>query len=319
MKIVNPLYDKALKYLMQNERIARKVLSVLLDEEIIELDLGQQETHASDDKRGLSLFRLDFKARIRNAEGKEQTVLIELQKSKFATDIRRFRNYLGMNYMNTVAEAEKLYNKIRPIITVYILGYNLDDVPYMAVTVNRQIVNSVSKEPVAVDSFFINHLTHRSHILQVRRLPAERKSRLEQFMMFFNQSWISGQNYILDLQEIPEGFHDVAQYLQKPLLDDAFRRQLDAEEEIDFIFDQQESRFEKKIEEARMEADTAKQAASNARMEADTARQDALQTKTKLAKLLHEMGKSVEEISNETGLSIPELNNLMNKPEDENS
>ncbi len=305
MKIVNPLYVKAFKYLMQNERIARKVLSVLLDEEIIELDLGQQETHASDDKRGLSLFRLDFKARIRDAEGKEQTVLIELQKSKFATDIRRFRNYLGMNYMNTVAEPENLYEKIHPIITVYILGYNLEDVPYMAVTVNRQIVNSVSKEPVAIDSFFINHLTHRSHILQVRRLPSERKSRLEQFMMFFNQAWISGQNYILDLQEIPEGFQDVAQYLQKPLLDDAFRRQLDAEEEIDFIFDQQESRFEKKIEEAKLEADTAKQ--------------ETLRTKGKLAKLLRQMGKSEEEICKETGLSITDLSNLLNKSEDENS
>ncbi len=290
---------------MQNERIARKVLSVLLDEEIIELDLGQQETHASDDKRGLSLFRLDFKARIRDAEGKEQTVLIELQKSKFATDIRRFRNYLGMNYMNTVAEPEKLYEKIHPIITVYILGYNLEDVPYMAVTVNRQIVNSVSKEPVAVDSFFINHLTHRSHILQVRRLPSERKSRLEQFMMFFNQAWISGQNYILDLQEVPKGFQDVAQYLQKPLLDDSFRRQLDAEEEIDFIFDQQESRFEKRIEEVKQEADTAKQ--------------ESLRTKGKLAKLLQQMGKSEEEICNETGLSIADLNNILNELEGENS
>lgn len=37
MQIVNPLYDKAFKYLMENERLAKKVISVILDEEIEEL------------------------------------------------------------------------------------------------------------------------------------------------------------------------------------------------------------------------------------------------------------------------------------------
>lgn len=31
MKIINPLYDRAFKYLMENERLAKKVISVLLD------------------------------------------------------------------------------------------------------------------------------------------------------------------------------------------------------------------------------------------------------------------------------------------------
>jgi hypothetical protein len=34
MKIINPLCDKAFKYLMGNEKFARKVLSIILDVEV---------------------------------------------------------------------------------------------------------------------------------------------------------------------------------------------------------------------------------------------------------------------------------------------
>ena len=153
MQIVNPLYDKAFKYLMENERLAKKVISVILDEEIEELHLSQQETLVPDTKHQLTLFRLDFKAIILKPDGTKHKVLIELQKSKFDTDIKRFRAYLGSNYLKTDMEKNASGEEIKvsyPIITIYILGYKVDDIPYMAVTVNRQVINSVSKEPVTI-------------------------------------------------------------------------------------------------------------------------------------------------------------------------
>ncbi|TVQ19719.1 MAG: hypothetical protein EA361_00580, partial [Bacteroidetes bacterium] len=99
MKIINPLYDIAFKYLMQEERFARKVLSVILDSEVVSVSLNQQEAVYEDKSKLLRIFRLDFKAIIRDSSGKTSTVLIELQKSRFPTDIERFRNYLGMNYI----------------------------------------------------------------------------------------------------------------------------------------------------------------------------------------------------------------------------
>jgi len=44
MKIINPLYDRAFKYLMENTKLARKVLSVILDLEVKEVHLENQET-----------------------------------------------------------------------------------------------------------------------------------------------------------------------------------------------------------------------------------------------------------------------------------
>jgi len=305
MKIVNPLYDKAFKYLMENNRLAKKVFSVILETEIEELTLGQQETLVPDEKRGFTLFRLDFKALIKNSDGTKQKVLIELQKSKYETDIQRFRNYLGVNYINKTQKNIEI-NKISedyPIITIYILGYNLEDLPYLAVTVNNQKINSVNKEPIETSSFFVEMLTHRSHILQVKRLPESRKTRIEQFMMLFNQAWNSDKKYILDLEEIPEEFREIAEYLEKPVYSEDFRRQLEAEEEIDFIFDQQEAKYLVQIEEAKKREGEAKKREEIERRQKEDA-------KYKLAKKMLQYGESIDEIIKETGLSKKDIESL---------
>jgi len=327
MKIINPLYDKAFKYLMENNKFARKVLSVIMDVEVEEVILGQQETVFPDQKRSLTLFRLDFKAVIKEADGSRKTVLIELQKSKYSTDIQRFRSYLGSNYMarkkdlGKVEESKVEYQPAFPIITIYILGYNLDDLPYMAVTVNRDVINSVNKEKINVKSFFIEHLTHQSHIIQVRRLPEKRRTKLENFLILFNQAWVTRENFILDLQEIPKGFGDIAKYLQGPVMDEAFRRNLEAEEELDTIFDEQEARYLKKIVEAEEREKEAKKRESKERRYKEEERrqkEEALKQKEhalkqnesltlKLAIHMKKSGATIEDIIKETGLNVEDI------------
>ena len=332
MKIVNPLYDKAFKYLMENNRLAKKVLSVLLDQEIKELTLGQQETIVPDEQRGLTLFRLDFKAVIKEPDGSRKKVLIELQKSKYNTDIKRFRNYLATNYIHvdkkkglSKSDIEGNEDKeIYPIITIYILGYNLADIPYLAVTVNREIINSVNKERIKVKSFFIDHLTHTSHIIQVRRLPEQRRTRLEKFLTLFNQTWVTENEYILDLQYIPEEFNDIAKYLQEPVLDDKFRRQLEGEEEIDRIFEKQEAKFLKQIEEIKQREEKAKLGEEKAKLREEEAKLNEEEAKLreekakqrentlaiKLVGQMKKIGASIDDIIRETGLTKKEIEKI---------
>jgi hypothetical protein len=308
MKISNPIYDKAFKYLMENEKFARKVISVILDEEVESVSLRSQETSQPDAHRGLTLFRLDFRADIRQPDGTLKTVLIELQKSKFATDIQRFRAYLGSQYMDgrlgstKIKEPEPEYRSPDPIITIYILGYNLDDLPYMAVTVNRDVINSVSKERIIVKSQFIELLNHTSHIIQVLRLPAERRTRLEQFLMLFDQQWVSGKGYILDLPEVPEEFTDMARHLEAALMDDAFRRNLAAEGEIDAIFDAQDAKYLKQIVELQDEKKRAEESEKQAQKSEKQAQERERATLIKLARLMKASGATPEEIRKETGL-----------------
>jgi len=316
MKIVNPLYDKAFKYLMENNRLAKKVLEVILETEILELSLGQQETVVPDEKRGFTLFRLDFKAVIRKADGSQEKILIELQKSKFDTDIKRFRNYLGANYISISDKESTNEESEYPIVTIYILGYKLEDLPYLAVTVNNQIIDSSTKTTVEADSFFVKMLTHRSHILQVKRLPEVRKTRIEKFMTLFNQAWHSEKKYILDLEEIPEEFKDIAEYLQGPVLDEKFRRQLETEDEIDLIFDKQEAKYLKKIAEVEAKAQKSEEKAKQLEDKAEQERKEKEQAILKIQRMvkkLNQKGFSVEEIAEDMEIPVQEVKIILGK------
>ena len=56
------------------------------------------QTKVDNETTRFSVFRIDFAARLRMADGSEQLVIIEIQKAKFPTDILRFRKYLGTQY-----------------------------------------------------------------------------------------------------------------------------------------------------------------------------------------------------------------------------
>ena len=150
MKIANPLYDHAFKYLMSNDKLARKVLSVILEKEVLELELSQQELVIEDEERRFTLYRLDFKAVILEENGRRETVLIELQKSKLPTNVLRFRNYLGLAYTHkTKAKhpgTQVAQDSALPIISIYILGYNVEDIPSVAVKVESRIVDKSRHE-----------------------------------------------------------------------------------------------------------------------------------------------------------------------------
>jgi hypothetical protein len=140
----------------------------------------------------------------------------------------------------------------------------------------------------------------------------------------FNQAWCTEEGYIIDLQDIPEEFSDMAKYLQGPLMDEEFRRKLEAEEEIDTIFDEQESRFLKKIaasekgkqeaEKGKQEAEKGKQEAEKRKLEAEKREQFERSQKVslaiKLATYMKQNGASVAEISKETGLSPDKIIDL---------
>ncbi len=352
MKIINPLYDIAFKYLMQEERYAKKVLGVILETEVVSVALQQQESVYQDEKKQLRVFRLDFKATVRNSKGDISTVLIELQKSKFPTDIERFRNYLGLNYITprkekkeketvgdepVVSEPGPEYASIYPIITIYILGYKLQDLPHLAVKVNRDVIDSVSKKKIKSRSFFVEHVTHQSHIIQISRLPEKRRTRLEKFLSFFNQAWCSNYEYIIDLQEIPEGFEDIAGYLGEPTEDEQFRRNLELERQTEYAFYKQESRMQeleklrkeeeqlrKEEEKRRKEEVKRRRKEENLRKEEENLRkaseeQAELYRKQKesayaklrdYAKMLKDSGMDTHEIAEKTGLSQKEIETL---------
>ena len=82
--IANPIYDSVFKFMMDDERVAKILLSALLKKNVVAVEMKQHE-YAGLTKRNISMFRLDFNAKVRNDDGSENIVLIELQKTWLVT------------------------------------------------------------------------------------------------------------------------------------------------------------------------------------------------------------------------------------------
>ena len=324
MKIINPLYDNAFKYLMQNEKIAKRVLEVILNQPILELIHCQQERSELNNRRSFALFRLNSKAIVLDEQGKRQTVQIDLQKSRLNSELVGFQ--LGLwpksgEFAHVQASQEKEHYS-HSKITIYILGYNITEIPYPAVKIDHSIVNAITNEPLNLHSDFIDKLIHhRSHILQVCHLPQEAHSRLEQFMELFNQDKIAEEPYFLDLDPVSEEFSDIARYLNEPLADEKFCRHLRAEDEIDLIFDQQERKHLRKIKEVmdqtekirqrtqRYEKDP-RQREEEERRQRERAQQREQAMAYKLARQMKRANLPVEEIVAESGLTAEAIGQI---------
>ncbi|PIE84721.1 MAG: hypothetical protein CSA07_01280 [Bacteroidia bacterium] len=169
MLILNPLYDTAFKYLMDNEAVAKIVLSTILGVEVVALSPMPQETPFR--MQGWSLSRFDYRAVIRDPEGEEQMVIVEVQKSRSPSPIPRFRNYLALNYASGFREAiafdstKALKHPVLPVVPIYILGYDLAEFEGRIIRVDTLPYDYSLGRHVEVKSRFVELLTHRCHIL----------------------------------------------------------------------------------------------------------------------------------------------------------
>ena len=92
--VANPIYDSVFKYLIEDERIAKILLSALLKKEVLKVEPRPHE-YSNITRNNISMFRIDFGATVREADGSERLVLIELQKTWLETETLRFRQYLS--------------------------------------------------------------------------------------------------------------------------------------------------------------------------------------------------------------------------------
>jgi hypothetical protein len=216
MLIANPISDTAFKFLMSDSRIAMFFLETILEEEITQVDFKPQElTYTKPDDSNnlaasLALFRLDFVATIKTATNEHKKVLIEIQKALKASDIDRFRNYLGEHYkkQEEITTAKGKEKVALPLVTIYILGFELKEVNAALTKVNRELTNQVTREKINAKSDFIERLTHDCYIVQVPRIGSKVQSRLEKLLSFFEQNYFLDEDGIV--KEYPYPVEDSA-------------------------------------------------------------------------------------------------------------
>ena len=235
MQIANPIYDVVFKYLMQNNEIAILILSTILEEEILALDLLPQETVMAMENRSFTVYRLDFAALIRTSSGEERHVLIEIQKAKFAADIMRFRRYLGDQYKKGFPAEGGKAPKAIPIIGIYFLGYKLEHATSSVIKVYRTYRDGVTGEELPDREEFIESLTHDSIVIQIPYLGPKRRNAAERLLAIFDQlRKVERDGHLLDVdeQDYPEEYRKVVRLLNGAVSEPNIRKTMEVEDEI---------------------------------------------------------------------------------------
>ena len=239
MYIANPIYDVVFKYMLEDNKVAKLFLSAIIGEEIVELEFSAQERNVEIQipvKEGvpLTVCRVDFSAKIKTDHG-FKTVIIELQKAKYLTDLMRFRRYLGLHYQSPDNTFDDKQEKARQIYCIYFLDYGMDlpQRPVLKVSYTVQDVYTGDEFPASGE--FVSGLHHCSWIVQIRQLKQKRRNDLEKILSVFDQSNLTDNTkHILNVDEetFPEEYRQIIRRLRKAMEDQKTRRNMELEDEI---------------------------------------------------------------------------------------
>lgn len=307
IKIANPIYDVVFKALMEDLDIARGFLSTILGVEIESLRFASQEYAAVDEsnaeERRRTVFRLDFCAVIRMPNGERKQVIIELQKAKLGGDLMRFRNYLASKYLarEEVEFDGELKPEPLPIISIYILGFNISAELPMAVKVRRQYMNAVTGEDLlGADPLpYIEQLTHDAYFIQIPKIAGQPATAYERLISVFDQNLKDDDdNHRLEFDE--------QRVESDPLLAKVVRRlnRIQQNEEMEQMMTQEDMfavEQERMIDAAtrplrqELKAEQARREAEQARRKAEQARREELERENERLRQLLEKGAPPQE------------------------
>lgn len=188
--VANPLYDAVFKYMMEDERIAKTLLSALLQKTVIAVEMRRHE-YPNISRDAISMFRVDFAATVLEDNGSKNLILIELQKTWLETETLRFRQYLAVQYNKENMRKETKGKYALPTVAVYLLGHCVgkftDPVIYARHKIYDYEGNEVHQEE---PDPFVESLQHDSIIVQIPRLRGRVNNRLEKILSVFDQSQI---------------------------------------------------------------------------------------------------------------------------------
>jgi hypothetical protein len=299
MKIANPIYDVVFKYMIENNEIAKDFLSVILGINIISVEIQAQEFVEINKATGLRVYRIDFKATVKDKNGALRTILVEIQKSKNGLEIERFQSYIGLNYLkqNIVVDSNNIEKKVGyPITPIYLLGFRLKNVKVPVLKVERTYLNGISRRKLNVKEDFVEKLSHDLYAIQIPRLKMQVRTDVEKMLDVFNSAkYKTADSRIFDytgdtsdpriarvIKHLGRAIIDDDNLLHTMLIEDEIEELLAREKRKNELTDKKAQESFKKAEiaeEAKRTADEAKKAAEKARKIAEKATEIALSEK----------------------------------------
>jgi len=311
MIIANPLYDTAFKGLISDHDVAKALIGTLLGTEVLKVEPRVTEhikPVKEDDKRPKCL-RLDYAAIIKNEKGEERKILIEVQKATGADNIWRFRQYLAVaGYLKKTEDESPL-----PIVTIYFLGFKLENVTTPCLKVARQYVDMLENKVLQTKEKFVELLTHDSFIIQTPRIntTASPKTELERILSIFEQrNFVNGDETAIDYKYPveDESVKKMIKVLQYIYTDADERKKMDEEAYWNFHDENTIGKLLKTEEELEKVRRENKELAAKGKAEGKA--EGKKQSTLKIAKNMKSLGIPPDQISLATELTIDEIANL---------
>ncbi len=217
--IPNPIYDVVFKYLMEDNQSAKIILSTLINENIKKLTFApvshSEKIQDPTNEKMIKLFHLDFTAVIEKSDGKEELIMIELQKANNAmielqkannaSDIFRFKRYISANFQQKqeeevinprTKEVEKIYKPIR-LIPIFILNFRIEnEINDLIIKTSRDKIGIFKGIILQKENEFIDNLSYDIWVVQLPNLNKieekdyrgdEYKTKLYQLLKLFDQ------------------------------------------------------------------------------------------------------------------------------------
>ena len=315
--IANPIYDSVFKYLMEDERIAKIILSALLKKEVVDVQVRRNEyTNGTRDQ--VSMFRIDFGAQIRNEDGSLQLILIELQKTWLETETLRFRQYLGAHYANpeNILQENNPEGYAIPMVTVYLLGHRVGDIEEPVLYVNHKAFNYQGDEvSKGLPNPFVDSLVHDSIIVQIPLLHGQINNKLEKVLSIFDQHRKAGFNrQVLTLEEdIYSDDSDMVYVLRRLLAaasDTKLRHDMNVEDEFFSAIENRDTAImarDKRIQ----EQDFLISEQSNTITEQSNIITEQSDLLKKMAKSMLSNGIAIDDIASATGKSVDAIRQML--------
>lgn len=309
--VANPIYDSVFKYLMEDDRIAKIIISALIKEDVVNVEMRPHE-YSNQTRDKLSMFRIDFAATVRDQSGEERIVLIELQKTWLPTETLRFRQYLGAQYgskRNIVEDSAQGF--AYPMVAVYLLGHRVGDIEEPIVYVNHNVYDYDGR-PVTkgVPDPFIESVHHNCIIVQIPRLHVQINNKLEKILSVFDQSRAEeGNTQLIDIDE--KAFADdtdmmfLINRLTAAAADAEVRQDMNVEDEYFSEIERRDTDLmqqRQKLEKANAQITEQKEQISEQKAQIAS-----------LAKALRDAGSSIEAIAKATGISAEQLKDILDK------
>jgi hypothetical protein len=248
VQIANPIYDAVFKYLMDDNKIAKKLLALIIGKNIKSLKFSPKEFKDKVENKSWTVYRIDFAAEIELEDGTIQKVIIEVQKAKFASDIMRFRRYLASQYRdknNTYTDSNGKH-KAMPILSIYILGQPLGNILAPIIKVDRVYKDLTENKKINSKNEFIEALTHDSFIIQIPLLNKKGRTKLEKVLSVFENKEAYQHFVNIDENNYPKEYADIIRRLTKAAAEPDVIDKMDIEDELLEEFEEIERDLEEK-------------------------------------------------------------------------